>query len=587
MVNLGWRQTSGIKIQIVVSGLLPITLQCLNSGLPLPIPNDWQDWPTQFYRTSAPENASSDVIAMAIFIHSGSHQDLKFQLSSPSAFAVVSQDTWHQQTEHSVRLIKPFEKQINPLMAAGRPTLEQQVRELQAQLQELTITMQHRRGRTRTPPRYRPDDDADGYSTADDYNPYGRGQQRSYNSDIKVDIPEYDGRLDPDEFIEWLRTVERVFDYKQTPDEKKVKIVALKFRKYASTWWFNVCSKREKQGKDKVRTWSKMKKLLKCKFMPSYYVQANFSQLHALKQGSKTAEEYSREFEHLIMKCDVDPDDPQTLVRYLGGLETRIANIIELQPYSTLEELITLAHKVDIQHKLPGRVEITKTTSKLLAPTSSAPALLPATSTVSKLLEAPEGSGSTSRNTRRCFRCQGLGHIASECPNKRVITLTEFDALTDPVFDKEPGLQNTEEVVELGPDEGECLVVRRTLTGTVHTAPNQQREAIFRTRCTIKNKVCSLVIDGGSCTNVASQIMVHKLNLTSEPHPSPYDIQWLNQGKGLRITNRVLLAFTVGTGYKDEVWLPFGFQSGDFSVSLDPSFSPFEVKHLILTVVLL
>ena len=48
------------------------------------------------------------------------------------------------------------------------------------------------------------------------------------NLDFKVDIPEFEGQLDPDLFLDWLRTVERVFDYKDVPEEKKVKLVALK-----------------------------------------------------------------------------------------------------------------------------------------------------------------------------------------------------------------------------------------------------------------------------------------------------------------------------------------------------------------------
>ena len=46
------------------------------------------------------------------------------------------------------------------------------------------------------------------------------------NLDFKVDIPEFE--LDPDLFLDWLRTVERVFDYKDVPEEKKVKLAALK-----------------------------------------------------------------------------------------------------------------------------------------------------------------------------------------------------------------------------------------------------------------------------------------------------------------------------------------------------------------------
>ena len=40
-----------------------------------------------------------------------------------------------------------------------------------------------------------------------------------------------------------------------------------------------------------------------------------------------------------------------------------------------------------------------------------------------------------------------------------------------------------------------------------------QRENIFHTKCTINGKLCSLIIDRGSCNNVASSRLVSKLNL--------------------------------------------------------------------------
>ena len=54
---------------------------------------------------------------------------------------------------------------------------------------------------------------------------------------------------------------------------------------------------------------------------------------------------------------------------------------------------------------------------------------------------------------------------------------------------------------------------------------NQQRENIFHTRCHIQNKVCSMIIDGGSCANVASDTLVKKLNLNCIKHPRPYRFQ--------------------------------------------------------------
>ena len=88
-----------------------------------------------------------------------------------------------------------------------------------------------------------------------------------------------------------------------------------------------------------------------------------------------------------------------------------------------------------------------------------------------------------------------------------------------------------EEVVEVA-DKGELLMLRRAMTS--HKGDKEdQRDDLFHTRCRVHGQVCSLIIDGGSCANVASLSMVKKLNLQATVHPHPYNIQWLNQGKGL------------------------------------------------------
>jgi len=75
---------------------------------------------------------------------------------------------------------------------------------------------------------------------------------------------------------------------------------------------------------------------LKEKFLPSHYLQDNYLRLHNLKQGSKSVEEYTREFEQLLLECDLKEDESQTLVRYLSGLDDQIAHVVELHPYSFL-----------------------------------------------------------------------------------------------------------------------------------------------------------------------------------------------------------------------------------------------------------
>lgn len=112
----------------------------------------------------------------------------------------------------------------------------------------------------------------------------------------------------------------------------------------------------------------------------------------------------------------------------------------------------------------------------------------------------------------------------------------------------------SEETECIGPDKGECMMICKALSIGSSTPKDNQREAIFHTRCTIDDKVCSLYCDGGSCTNVASQVLIDKLQLSTSPHPHPYMVQWLNQGKGVQIARRVFLSFSIGKTYKEELW---------------------------------
>jgi hypothetical protein len=59
-------------------------------------------------------------------------------------------------------------------------------------------------------------------------------------------------------------------------------------------------------------------------------------------------------------------------------------------------------------------------------------------------------------------------------------------------------------------------------------AENGQRHNLFQTRAKVEDKVCKVIIDGGSCHNLASKERVDKLGLKLLKHPHPYHVQWLN-----------------------------------------------------------
>jgi hypothetical protein len=96
------------------------------------------------------------------------------------------------------------------------------------------------------------------------------------------------------------------------------------------------------------------------------------------------------------------------------------------------------------------------------------------------------------------------------------------------------------------------LVIRRSFSvQTKEDDVEQQRENIFHSRCLINNKVCSMIIDSGSCTNVTSVTLVKKLGLNTVKHEKPYQLQWLSECGVVRVNRQVMISF-LGK-YKDEV----------------------------------
>ncbi|GJZ47070.1 reverse transcriptase domain-containing protein [Tanacetum coccineum] len=147
----------------------------------------------------------------------------------------------------------------------------------------------------------------------------------SQNLGVKVDIPDFEGKSHPDEFIDWLYTVERVFDIKNLSGQQKVKLIAIKLKKNASIWWEHVIKQHNREGKPKIVSWKKMKKKLMAKILAVQYRQEAFIEYHNFKQsGATLVEEFTSEFDHLRLRCDVVEEEEETIARYLAALKLLI-----------------------------------------------------------------------------------------------------------------------------------------------------------------------------------------------------------------------------------------------------------------------
>ena len=70
-------------------------------------------------------------------------------------------------------------------------------------------------------------------------------------------------------------------------------------------------------------------------------------------------------------------------------------------------------------------------------------------------------------------------------------------------------------------------------------------ECLFHSQMWVKGNPLHFVVDSGIQKNLISAEVVKRLQLSTTPHPQPYNIGWLIQAQGIRITQKCLLPYGI------------------------------------------
>jgi hypothetical protein len=178
----------------------------------------------------------------------------------------------------------------------------------------------------------------------------------------------------------------------------------------------------------------------------------------------------------VAMIKNVKKDREATMARFLSGLNRDIANVVELQLYVEVEDMVHMAMKVERQLKRNGAAMYTSVSSTPWKPKWDRNDQ----GVVKGKAEPPKGKDEETTNNKpkvdfqpsrnkdiKCCKCLGSGHIMSQCPNKRVMVMRDNGEV---MTDSEDDSDEMPELVDASDDdgveypvEGNSLVARRAL----------------------------------------------------------------------------------------------------------------------------
>ena len=116
------------------------------------------------------------------------------------------------------------------------------------------------------------------------------------SSKLRPEIPIYQEILNPEELIDQINDMKKLFNYEEMEEEKKVKFVVTKLKGHETLWWDGVQVERRRLGKQPIINWNMMVEKLRGTFLPSDYHLSLFRKMHNLRQRLFIVKEYKEEF---------------------------------------------------------------------------------------------------------------------------------------------------------------------------------------------------------------------------------------------------------------------------------------------------
>ena len=126
-------------------------------------------------------------------------------------------------------------------------------------------------------------------------------------------MPSFQGKNDPEAYLECEKNVELIFEYHNYSGEKKVKLAVIEFIDYTIIWWDKLVMNRRRNHERPIETWEEMKASMRRRFVPSHYYRDLYQKLQSLTQDYRSVDDYRKEMKIAKIRANVDDENQQAL----------------------------------------------------------------------------------------------------------------------------------------------------------------------------------------------------------------------------------------------------------------------------------
>jgi hypothetical protein len=165
------------------------------------------------------------------------------------------------------------------------------------------------------------------------------------SSKTKMDIPTYEGSLNAEELLDWIRALDTYFDYEDIEEDKKVRHAVTKLKGHAALWWDELQADRRSKGKQKIKELGSDDRQdegeVHSEGLPDHSVQAHAEPETEVDDGEGV---HRRVLQAQHSSWSSGSDD-EKVARYLNGLRYDIQDELSMLTIRTVEDAYQMALK--------------------------------------------------------------------------------------------------------------------------------------------------------------------------------------------------------------------------------------------------